>query len=45
MWRKHGIREEQVYARNSPMEEGSPILWDYAETMIKHAISKGWIGE
>ena len=45
MWRKHGIRKEQVYARNSPIEDGSPVLWDYAETMIKDAISKGWIGE
>ena len=45
MWRKHRIRKEQVYSRNSPMEQGSAVLWDYAETMIKDAISKGWIGE
>ena len=45
MWRKHGIRKEQVYSRNSPIEDGSPLLWDYAEKMIKDAISKGWIGE
>ena len=45
MWLKHGIRKEQVYSRNSPMEQGSAVLWDYAETMIKDAISKGWIGE
>jgi len=45
MWRKHGIKKEQVYLRNSPMEEGSAVLWDYAEQMIKDAISKGWIGE
>jgi len=45
MWLKHGIRKEQVYSRNSPMEQGSAVLWDYAERMIKDAISKGWIGE
>jgi putative hydrolase of HD superfamily len=45
MWRKHGIRKEQVYSRNSPMGEGAPILWDFAEKMIEDAISKGWIGE
>ncbi|MGA2732966.1 MAG: HD domain-containing protein [Syntrophobacteraceae bacterium] len=45
MWRKHRIRKEQVYLRNSPMEEGSPVLWEYAERMIKDAIEKGWIGE
>jgi putative hydrolases of HD superfamily len=45
MWLKHGIRKEQVYSRNSPMEQGSAVLWDYAEKMIEDAISKGWIGE
>ncbi len=45
MWLKHGIRKEQVYSRNSPMEQGSTVLWDYAERMIKDAISKGWIGK
>ena len=45
MWLKHGIRKEQVYSRNSPMEQGSAVLWDYAERMIEDAISKGWIGE
>ena len=45
MWRKHGIRKEQVYLRNSPMNEGSPVLWDYAERMIKDAVAKGWIAE
>jgi putative hydrolase of HD superfamily len=43
MWQKHGIRQKQVYARNSPMEDGSPVLWEYAEKMIKDAIAKGWI--
>jgi len=27
------------------MEQGSPVLWEYAERMIKDAIEKGWIGE
>ena len=45
MWRKHGIRKEQVYLRNGPIEDGAPVLWDYAEKMIKDAIAKGWIGE
>ncbi len=45
MWRKHGIRKEQVYRRNCHIKDGAPILWDYAEKMIKDAIGKGWIGE
>jgi putative hydrolase of HD superfamily len=45
MWRKHGIKKEQVYLRKSPMKEGSPVLWDYAEEMVKDAIAKGWFAE
>jgi putative hydrolase of HD superfamily len=45
MWQKHGIRKKQVYRRNSPMADGSPILWEFAQNMIKDAISNGWIGE
>jgi len=45
MWRRHGIKKGQVYERNSPMEEGSPALWEYAESLIKEAVSNGWIGE
>jgi putative hydrolase of HD superfamily len=45
MWRKHGIRKKQVYIKNSPMGDGSPVLWDFAERMIKDAIAKGWITE
>ncbi len=45
MWRKHGIKKEQVYLRNSPIRNGSTDLWDFAESMIKDAIEKGWIGE
>ncbi|MCE5336315.1 MAG: HD domain-containing protein, partial [Desulfobacteraceae bacterium] len=43
MWRKHDIRKDQVYSRNSPMAEGAPQLWKYAEARIRDAISKGWI--
>ncbi len=45
MWQKHGVRKEQVYSRNSPMQEGSQVLWEFAEQMIGEAIAKGWIGE
>jgi putative hydrolases of HD superfamily len=45
MWKKHGIKSKQVLTRNRPMEEGAPDLWEYAEGMIRDAISKGWLGE
>lgn len=43
MWKKHGIKKEQVFSRNGFMADGAPALWDYAEKMIEEAISKGWI--
>jgi putative hydrolases of HD superfamily len=45
LWRKHGIKSSQVYARNRIIEEGSPGLWEYADNMIKEAIGKGWLSE
>ena len=43
MWRKHGIRKEQVFSKNGFMAEGAPALWEYAQKMIEEAISNGWI--
>ena len=43
MWLRHGTKKEQVYLRNSPMEEGAPVLWEYAAAMIKDAVGKGWL--
>lgn len=43
MWKKHGVFEDQVYRRNSPIEEGAPGLWEYAAGIIRHAAREGWI--
>jgi putative hydrolase of HD superfamily len=45
MWLKHGIRKEKVIARNRPMEEGAPALWEFAWEMIRDAVEKGWIAD
>ena len=45
LWRKHGIKSSQVYARNRIIEEGSPRLWEYADCIIKEGIAKGWLSE
>jgi len=44
-WQKHGIRGEQIFRKNSHMGDGSQVLWDYAQGMIKDAIAKGWIAQ
>lgn len=43
MWKRHGIFDDQIYLRNSPIEEGAPRLWDYAAGLIRHAVREGWI--
>ncbi len=45
MWLKHGVRREKVIARNRPMEEGAPALWEFASEMIRDAVEKGWIAD
>jgi putative hydrolase of HD superfamily len=41
-WREHGIRSEQVLARNAQISQGSEALWVYAQTIIADAVSKGY---
>lgn len=43
MWRRHGVKSEQVLSRNRPMAEGAPELWDYALHFITEAIEKGML--
>jgi len=42
-WREHGIRRQQVIQRNSPMQDGAPELWEYAEKLINEAVEKGML--
>jgi putative hydrolase of HD superfamily len=44
-WREHGIRRQQVIQRNSPMNDGAPELWEYAEKLINKAVEKGMLKE
>jgi len=42
-WREHGIKRQQVIQRNSPMQDGAPELWEYAEKLINEAVEKGML--
>ena len=44
-WRRHGVRREQVVARNRHMAEGAPALWEYAEDLIQRAVAEGKLEE
>ena len=40
-WREHGIRREQVEARNRVTADGSRVLGDYAMELIRRAAEEG----
>ncbi len=40
-WRKHGITQDRVLARNAHVAQGSTALWEYAVRMIDEAVANG----
>lgn len=42
-WQEHGIVRTQVLARNAPVEDGAPELWQVARRFIDDAVSEGWL--
>ncbi len=40
-WVKHGVRHDQVVARNEHIDEGAPALWEYARRLIDDALEEG----
>jgi len=40
-WRRHGVTEDRVIARNSAVAEGSAAIWEYALRMIREAVRDG----
>lgn len=44
-WRAHGVKAEQVYGRQGKTAEGSEVLYNLTDTLIKENIRKGNIKE
>jgi putative hydrolase of HD superfamily len=40
-WRKHGVTEDRVIARNAAIGDGSAAVWEYALQMIRAAVKDG----
>lgn len=40
-WRKHGITEDRVLARNAHIAEGSASLWEFAVNLVREAVGAG----
>lgn len=43
-WSEHGVTIDRVVERNQTIvAEGSPVLWDFVEHLLKVAIAKGYL--
>jgi putative hydrolase of HD superfamily len=40
-WKKHGITEDRVLARNAHVAEGSTALWTFTQQMLAEAVTAG----
>jgi putative hydrolase of HD superfamily len=40
-WRRHGVTQDRVLARNAHIKEGCAPLWEYAEKMVQDAVDAG----
>ncbi len=40
-WRKHGVTQDRVLARNAHVADGSRLLWEYAAEMVQQAVNAG----
>lgn len=43
LWQQHGVHEEQVLARNTPIAASSATLWQLAQTVISEAVERGYL--
>ena len=44
-WRRHGVTQDRVLARNAHIADGCAPLWDYAVRMIQRAVDAGHLGK
>ncbi len=42
-WKQHGITSSQVLEANAHIADGSEILWEFAEELIRSSIVKGYL--
>ncbi len=42
-WKEHNVNKNQVLEKNSYMQDGSEILWNYVNEIVNDAHKKGWL--
>jgi putative hydrolase of HD superfamily len=43
VWRNHGIISDKVRERNHHVTDGSTVLWEYADRLIRQAVEDGFL--
>lgn len=43
-WKRHGVTQDRVVARNKHIADGCVELWRYAEQMLQEAVDTGHLG-
>jgi putative hydrolase of HD superfamily len=43
VWRQNGVGSAKVLERNHHVVDGSTVLWDYAEMLIRQAMEEGYL--
>jgi len=44
-WAAHGVKSSQVFDRNKTMNDGSPLLWEFASACVHDAVKEGFLPE
>lgn len=44
-WQENDIKSDQVKARMQPVDDGAPVLWNYAGTLIDDAVRNGFLAD
>ncbi len=44
-WKEHGVRRDQVFARNSKIARGSDTLWTAVSRLLEDAAAKGYMAQ
>jgi len=44
-WQKHGVTSDKVINRNQHIQNGAPVLWEYAKKMIDESVDKGYLSK
>lgn len=42
-WRKHGISQDLVLQRMSPLQTGAPVLWKFVEQLVQECVAAGYL--